>query len=113
MTSISNEYVNFHCSATSSAAAFVVLVLVVATALYLPLKTRYNEEIHLKVEMFLKTYGTSNPTRYTFSEVKKITRRFKDKLGHGGFGSVYQGELPNGVPVAIKLLENSNGEGHE
>ncbi|VAH72150.1 unnamed protein product [Triticum turgidum subsp. durum] len=38
--------------------------------------------------MFLKTYGTSKPTRYTFSEVKKITRRFKDKVGHGGFGSV-------------------------
>uniref|UniRef100_A0A453DAV8 non-specific serine/threonine protein kinase n=1 Tax=Aegilops tauschii subsp. strangulata TaxID=200361 RepID=A0A453DAV8_AEGTS len=60
----------------------------VATALYLSLKTRYNEEIHLKVEMFLKTYGTSKPTRYTFSEIKKITRRFKDKLGQGGFGSV-------------------------
>uniref|UniRef100_A0ACD5TRX3 Uncharacterized protein n=1 Tax=Avena sativa TaxID=4498 RepID=A0ACD5TRX3_AVESA len=63
--------------------------------------------------MFLKTYGTSKPTRYTFSEVKKITRRFKDKLGHGGFQSVYKGELPNGVPVAIKMLENSNGKGQE
>uniref|UniRef100_A0A453DAI1 non-specific serine/threonine protein kinase n=1 Tax=Aegilops tauschii subsp. strangulata TaxID=200361 RepID=A0A453DAI1_AEGTS len=100
-------------AATSSSAAFVVLLLMVATALYLSLKTRYNEEIHLKVEMFLKTYGTSKPTRYTFSEIKKITRRFKDKLGQGGFGSVYRGELPNGVPVAIKMLENSNGEGQE
>ncbi|XBJ05530.1 hypothetical protein VPH35_024289 [Triticum aestivum] len=100
-------------AATSSSAAFVVLLLLVATALYLSLKTRYNEEIHLKVEMFLNTYGTSKPTRYTFSEIKKITRRFKDKLGHGGFGSVYKGELPNGVPVAIKMLENSNGEGQE
>ncbi|KAF7011910.1 hypothetical protein CFC21_026161 [Triticum aestivum] len=100
-------------AATSSSAAFVVLLLMVATALYLSLKTRYNEEIHLKVEMFLKTYGTSKPTRYTFSEIKKITRRIKDKLGQGGFGSVYKGELPNGVPVAIKMLENSNGEGQE
>jgi len=51
----------------------------VATALYLSLKTRYNKEIHLKVEIFLKTYGSSKPTRYTFSEVKKIARRFKEK----------------------------------
>ncbi|VAH12292.1 unnamed protein product [Triticum turgidum subsp. durum] len=98
-------------AATSSVAAFVVLLLTVATVLYLSLKTRYNAEIHMKVEMFLKTYGTSKPTRYTFSEVKKMARRFKEKVGQGGFGSVYKGELPNGVPVAVKMLENSTGEG--
>ena len=65
----------------------------------------------MKVEMFLKTYGTSKPTRYTFSEVKKMARRFKEKVGQGGFGSVYKGELQNGVPVAVKMLENSTGEG--
>ncbi|XP_051222532.2 rust resistance kinase Lr10 [Lolium perenne] len=100
-------------AATSSVATFVVLLLVVATTLYLSLKTRYNEEIHLKVEMFLRTYGTSKPTRYTFSEVKKMAKRFKEKIGQGGFGSVYKGELPNGVPVAVKMLENSTAEGGE
>ncbi|CAL4977439.1 unnamed protein product [Urochloa decumbens] len=100
----------FFNSATTSLATFVVLV---ATALYRSLKKRYNEAIHLKVEMFLKTYGTSKPTRYTFSEVKKIARRFKEKVGQGGFGSVYKGHLPNGVPVAVKMLENSTGEGED
>ncbi|PNT69850.1 hypothetical protein BRADI_2g01320v3 [Brachypodium distachyon] len=100
-------------AASSSAAAFVVLLLMVATVLYLSLKSRYNEEINMKVEMFLKAYGTSKPTRYTFPETKKITRRFKDKLGQGGFRSVYKGELPNGVPVAVKMLENSTGQGEE
>nr|BAJ95981.1 predicted protein [Hordeum vulgare subsp. vulgare] len=99
--------------AVSSVAAFVVLSLMVATAIYLSLKSRYNEEINMKVEMFLKAYGTSKPTRYTFTEVKKIGRRFKDKLGQDGFGSVYKGELPNGVPVAVKMLEGSTGEGEE
>uniref|UniRef100_A0A0D9UW41 Protein kinase domain-containing protein n=1 Tax=Leersia perrieri TaxID=77586 RepID=A0A0D9UW41_9ORYZ len=76
----------------------------VATTLYLSLRTRYNEEIHLKVEMFLKTYGTSKPKRYTFSEVKRITRRFKVKLGQGGFGSVYREIL-----VPNKMLDIALG----
>ncbi|BAF03735.2 Os01g0113500 [Oryza sativa Japonica Group] len=100
-------------SATSSVAAFVVISLVVATAIYLSLKLSYNEEVHLKVEMFLRTYGTSKPTRYTFSEVKKIARCFKEKVGQGGFGTVYKGKLPNGVPVAVKMLENPTGDGEE
>ncbi|KAL6626601.1 hypothetical protein ACP70R_030327 [Stipagrostis hirtigluma subsp. patula] len=97
----------------SSVACFIVLSVMVAVALYLSLKSKYNEEIHLKVEMFLRTYGTSKPTRYSFSELKKITRRFKERVGQGGFGSVYRGQLPNGVPVAVKILENAIGVGEE
>ncbi|VAH72161.1 unnamed protein product [Triticum turgidum subsp. durum] len=100
-------------AATSSAATFVVLLLTAATALYLSLKSKADEEIRLKIEMFLKAYGTSKPTRYTFSEVKKVTRRFRDKLGQGGFGSIYKGRLASGVPVAVKMLENSKSNGED
>lgn len=88
----------------------LVLSAMTAAALYLTLKSKYDEEIHMKGEMFLKTYRTLKSTRCTFSEVKKITRRFNNIVGQGGFGCVYKAELSNGEPVAVKTLENSTGQ---
>lgn len=72
-------------------------------------KSDNEKETELKIEKFLQSYKTLIPTRYTFSEIKGITSRFKKRLGQGGFGSVYQGKLANGIPVAVKVLENSKG----
>ncbi|KAJ9686065.1 hypothetical protein PVL29_015108 [Vitis rotundifolia] len=45
------------------------------------------------------------PTRFSFQHLKTTTRNFSCKLGEGGFGSVYEGTLSNGVKVAVKHLE--------
>lgn len=72
-------------------------------------KSDSEKETELKIEKFLESYKTLIPTRYSFSEIKKTTSRFKKRLGQGGYGSVYQGKLPKGIPVAVKVLENSKG----
>ncbi|XP_065029104.1 rust resistance kinase Lr10-like [Musa acuminata AAA Group] len=106
---------NFKLIVGLSSGGFVVLVLAaLLTLLYVIRKSARDQETRVKVEKFLATYNSdAKPTRYSFADVKRMTKRFKDKLGQGGYGSVYKGELPNGIPVAVKMLEKSKGEGEE
>ncbi|RZB57963.1 Rust resistance kinase Lr10 isoform A [Glycine soja] len=46
-------------------------------------------------------------------EVKKMAGGFKDKLGEGGYGSVFKGKLRSGSCVAIKMLGKSEGNGQD
>ncbi|GKV46667.1 hypothetical protein SLEP1_g53643 [Rubroshorea leprosula] len=53
------------------------------------------------------------PIRYTYSKIKKIIGGFKDKLGQGGYGSVFKGKLRSGHFVAIKLLGRAKSDGQD
>ncbi|KAJ0753885.1 putative glycerophosphodiester phosphodiesterase, protein kinase RLK-Pelle-LRK10L-2 family [Helianthus annuus] len=66
-----------------------------------------------QLEMFIRNYGTLAPKRFKFSEVKKMTNSFLEKLGQGGYGSVYKGKLHNGRLVAVKLLTGAHGDGED
>nr|TKS09670.1 hypothetical protein D5086_0000090890 [Populus alba] len=66
------------------------------------------------IEKFLQSHDNDlMPIRYTYSDIKKITNGFKDKLGEGGFGSVYKGKLRSGRFAAVKLLGKSKANGQD
>jgi serine/threonine protein kinase len=64
------------------------------------------------IEVFLRG-STLMPIRYSYKEIKSMTRSFRDKLGEGGFGAVYKGKLRSGPFVAIKMLSKSKGNGQD
>ncbi|OWM66886.1 hypothetical protein CDL15_Pgr021999 [Punica granatum] len=45
------------------------------------------------------------PVRFTYKDLQTATNNFTMKLGRGGFGSVYEGTLPEGTRLAVKKLE--------
>ncbi|CAK8570247.1 unnamed protein product [Lathyrus sativus] len=68
--------------------------------------------IYENIEVFLRR-STLMPIRYSYKEIKNMTRNFKDKLGEGGFGAVYKGKLRSGPFAAIKMLGKSKGNGQD
>jgi serine/threonine protein kinase len=65
------------------------------------------------VEEFLQSHNNLMPIRYSYSEIMKMTKNFKDKLGEGGYDTVFKGTLRSGRLVAIKMLGKSKANGQE
>uniref|UniRef100_A0A0R0GHX5 Protein kinase domain-containing protein n=1 Tax=Glycine max TaxID=3847 RepID=A0A0R0GHX5_SOYBN len=71
---------------------------------------------HLSTYENIENYLEQNnlmPIGYSYKEIKKMARGFKDKLGEGGYGFVFKGKLRSGPSVAIKMLHKSKGNGQD
>ncbi|URE36154.1 hypothetical protein MUK42_03429 [Musa troglodytarum] len=53
------------------------------------------------------------PTRFTYKELEAATNYFRNKIGSGGFGAVYKGELPDRTTVAVKRIECAGLQGRK
>ncbi|XP_068669333.1 G-type lectin S-receptor-like serine/threonine-protein kinase At2g19130 [Aristolochia californica] len=49
--------------------------------------------------------GSGSLVAFSYRDLQSITKNFSEKLGSGGFGSVFRGTLPNSSIVAVKKLE--------
>ncbi|CAA2998743.1 rust resistance kinase Lr10-like [Olea europaea subsp. europaea] len=91
----------------------LLAVFLTITSYWIYSSIKLKKESELKIEQFLMDYKALKPTRYSYAGVKRITDNFIEKLGEGGYGTVYKGKLSNDVFVAIKILNNSKENGED
>ncbi|XP_076917760.1 putative LRR receptor-like serine/threonine-protein kinase At1g67720 [Bidens hawaiensis] len=52
--------------------------------------------------------ATEAAQSFTLSELRNATKNFGNKVGSGGYGTVYYGKLNDGREIAVKILESNN-----
>ncbi|XP_048567331.1 G-type lectin S-receptor-like serine/threonine-protein kinase SD2-5 [Triticum urartu] len=91
---------------TGSVVSFILTTAFILFVVHRRLTRRCHEMEEEEAE-FGKLQGT--PMRFTFQQLEVATEQFKDKLGEGGFGSVYKGRLGE-ERIAVKRLDRA-GQG--
>uniref|UniRef100_M1D423 non-specific serine/threonine protein kinase n=1 Tax=Solanum tuberosum TaxID=4113 RepID=M1D423_SOLTU len=95
-----------------SIVARIVLFPCIVVFLMIKLRRRHLS-IYDAIESFLHGENNFAPIRYSNSNIRKMTRNFKEKLGQGGYGSVYKGKLQSGPNVAVKILSKPKADGQD
>ncbi|CAL9005720.1 unnamed protein product, partial [Prunus brigantina] len=72
-----------------------------------------HSSMYSTIENFLHGDNNFLPIRYSYSDIKKMSNKFKNKLGEGGFGTVFKGKLRSGRSGAIKMLGKSKANGED
>ncbi|KAH0780712.1 hypothetical protein KY290_000310 [Solanum tuberosum] len=95
-----------------SIVARIILFPFIVVFLMIELRRRHLS-IYDAIESFLHGENNFAPIRYSNSNIRKMTRNFKEKLGQGGYGSVYKGKLQSGPNVAVKILSKPKADGQD
>ncbi|XP_021818145.1 rust resistance kinase Lr10-like isoform X2 [Prunus avium] len=82
-------------------------------ALLIYKRRRMHLSMYSNIEDFLQSDNNLIPIRYSYSDIKKMTNRFNEKLGEGGYGSVFTGKLRSGRFVGVKMLEKPKANGQD
>ncbi|KAK8487643.1 hypothetical protein V6N11_061626 [Hibiscus sabdariffa] len=96
-------------------ASVVGVLILVFISICIFMRRRRNKPFPVKVETPPADGEISgiDSLQFNFDSVLLATDNFSiaSKLGQGGFGAVYKGQLPNGREIAVKRLSRESGQG--
>ncbi|XP_030461104.2 LEAF RUST 10 DISEASE-RESISTANCE LOCUS RECEPTOR-LIKE PROTEIN KINASE-like 2.5 [Syzygium oleosum] len=97
----------------SVSAIAIIFVLKIKTGIFSWKVLLFHSEKDRDVEKLMGIHGSLVPRRYRYIDLKKMTNSFSEKLGQGGFGAVYKGQMRDGCLVAVKILLESKSSPEE
>ncbi|CAJ2678375.1 unnamed protein product [Trifolium pratense] len=104
------------------ASIVAIIIIVILICLYYLWKKKTKDKMmwQLNQDSSEEENGAQSSTRpnlpfFSFKTIMTATRNcgHENKLGQGGFGSVYKGCLVNGQEIAVKRLSKHSGQGKE
>ncbi|XP_030451971.2 cysteine-rich receptor-like protein kinase 10 [Syzygium oleosum] len=72
-----------------------------------------NDRVFVFLGEVVDEISTAESLQFDFGTIRAATDNFSDskKLGQGGFGAVYMGQLSNGQEIAVKRLSQNSSQG--
>ncbi|CAA3017976.1 rust resistance kinase Lr10-like [Olea europaea subsp. europaea] len=69
---------------------------------------RWHLSMYDDIEEFLQIQNNCMPIRYSYRDLKNMTKNFKDKLGEGGYGTVFKDVYSFGILLMEMASERRN-----
>ncbi|XP_059661379.1 cysteine-rich receptor-like protein kinase 10 isoform X3 [Cornus florida] len=93
----------------------IVAVLLFSIGFWCIVRKAKKKNNTIKEESAADDITTVQSLSYDFATVEAATNNFSpaNKIGEGGFGTVYKGTLPSGQEIAVKRLSTSSQQGAE
>ncbi|KAF3442274.1 hypothetical protein FNV43_RR16190 [Rhamnella rubrinervis] len=86
----------------------LTVITVFILIIFLYRKLSYNRTAPFDQNQSTGQNSQNQQRRFSYSLLRRATSSFSasNRLGHGGFGSVYKATLPSGQSLAVKLMDN-------